>query len=884
MHTLGTFHDPSPRTICTPPDAAKGDSVRLRVPVGVVRGALVALVVLAMITGTLVPTHNGTLGQGAPSARTLQSLYVSTPPELDGLPDDPVWSEAVEVEVALKGGAFRGDVRMRSVYTDDDIYLYAEWEDSTMSMSRGINAWTYNPVPENTVRSSRTTTAPVIDGDGTDVVWRTALPLKVNLEFGTNPGEVVIRSVHTTTDVYFQIQWNDPTFSIPSASWVYDGGAGTWDHNDGLEDMVNLMWDIKTTGFDNIGCQAKCHIGKDWSYLDKQGDVADLWHIMASRSMAASSAEQLSPPTVVDYEATSGAFRLLGYGDDTKVVYDPNLGQFPTGGRMGDEGTAPFANNTNASGEAPMYIEDDPDDWLDAMVLTSDEVDAGETVVADPSDPAYDQADVEAAWTLYDALGASVPEFILSKPTGSRGDLTSGATWRDGVWTVETSRALVTGNADDAQFDDLTKSYPFGISTMNNTAGKGHNYITRPLHLDFLPFFSAGGEGYEDRITFLWEITPLESFDAAGCYIKCHPEFGRAGAFFESEGEKADMWHMKAARSLPFLEATQSGDVEVDEEHQATSGTFSFHGYVDDRMLGYDEAPHRGEGGWQGDEGAPSFVNNRNPDGTKPLYMESAPEDFIDAMVLTQTEIDAGEALDVATAQASELSEAADLYGSFGAVIPESIVRQPEGSRGDIEQAAVWEDGVWHTEIRRSLVTGNDDDVQFDDLQKTYRFSIAVMDDTNGSRHSTPGTETFLLSLYVPPQSYNITVGPILGRDGEPVRDAKVVLWRNATASLNGTTGSNGTFTITVPPEWADSTVEATVTKDGYEDLTFAAAIDDVGGFFPIAGTYPDFVREGEGGDDTPGLGAFAGLLALMVASTALAMHRRRVTWIRRNG
>lgn len=858
--------------------------MRPRISANTAHGALVALVALALILGTIVPVDNGTLGQGAPSARTLQSLYVSTPPDLDGLPDDPVWSDAVEVEVELKGGSFRGDVRMRSVYTDEDIYLYAEWEDSTMSLSRGTNAWTYNPVPENTVRSSRTTTAPAIDGDGTDAVWRTALPLKVNLEFGNNPGEVVIRSVHTSTHLYFQVQWNDPTFSLPSSSYTYDDGAGEWQRNDGLEDMVNLMWDIKTTGFENIGCQAKCHIGKDWSYLDNQGDVADLWHVMASRSMAATAAEQLTAPTVVDYEATSGAFRLLGFGDDTKVVYDPDEGQFPTGGRMGDEGDAPFAENTNATGGAPLYMEDGPEDWLDAMVLSSAEVGAGETIVADPSDPGYDQGDVEAAWALYDALGASVPEFILSEPTGSREDLVSGATWRDGVWTVETARALVTGNADDVQFDDLSKSYPFGISTMNNTAGKGHNYITRPLHLDFLPFFASGGEGSEDRITFLWEITPLESYDAAGCYIKCHPEFGRAGAFLENEGERADLWHMKAARSLPFLAAIQSGDVEVDEEHQATSGTFSFHGYLDDRLLGYDEPPHQGEGGWQGDEGGPSFENNRNPDGSKPLYMEKAPQDFLDAMVLTRTEIDGGEALDVATARASELREAAELYMSFGAVIPESILRQPEGSRGDVEQAAVWEDGVWHTEIRRSLVTGNEDDVQFDDLQRTYRFSIAVMDDSNGSRHSTPGTETFLLSLYVPPQSYNITVGPIVGRDGKPVRGAQVVLWRNATASLNGTTGPDGTFTITVPPDWADSTVEATVTKEGYDDLAFAAAIDDVGGFFPIAGTYPDLVREGEDEDDTPGPGVVATLIALMVASTALVMNGRRGTWIRRNG
>ncbi|NIP33709.1 MAG: hypothetical protein GWN18_02140, partial [Thermoplasmata archaeon] len=56
-------------------------------------------------------------------------------------------------------------------------------------------------------------------------------------------------------------------------------------------------------------------------------------------------------------EATAGEFQLLGFGDDTKVVYDPDEGQFPTGGRLGDDGTASFSSNANATDGSPMYIE-----------------------------------------------------------------------------------------------------------------------------------------------------------------------------------------------------------------------------------------------------------------------------------------------------------------------------------------------------------------------------------------------------------------------------------------------------------------------------------------------------------------------------------------------
>jgi hypothetical protein len=709
-------------------------------------------------------------------------------------------------------------------------------------------------------------------------VWDSAFPLKVNLEFGNNPGEGTIRSLHTGTDVYFKIQWNDPTFSIPRSSWILDSGTGNWSTNDGLEDMVNLMWDTGTTGFDTVGCQAKCHIGKDWSYLDVPGDTSDLWHVMAGRSLAATEAVQLSDPTLSDYEATAGEFQLIGYGDDGQVVYDPNEGQDPPGGRIGDAGTAPFAPNANATGEAPIYLEKDPDDWLDAMVLHMSEVDGGETLMADPDDAGYSLVDVTAAWANYETLGASVPESILMAPTGSRADLQGGSTWKDGVWTVETSRSLVTDNEDDVQFDDLDKSYNFGISTMNNTAGKGHNYITRPLHLDFQSDFMVAGEGVEDRIAFLWEITPLEGFESAGCFIKCHPQYERAGAFLENEDEVGDMWNMKSARTLPAQTVEQIGVPEIDADHQATAGEFSFLGYMDDMQLTYDEPPHIGDGGLFGDLGSSPFTGNRNPDGTKPLYIEAAPEDYLDAMVLHQSEIDGGETLEVASAVAMELRDAALVYETLGAIIPENILDEPEDSRADIEQAAVWKDGVWYTEIRRALVTDNEDDVQFDDLLKSYRFTIAMTDDSAGDRHGTPGTDTFLLSLYVPPTSFNVTVGPILDSSGEPVTGAEVFLRRNGTSVLNGTTNETGNFTLIVPPDWVDSTVDVVVVKEGFKNSTFVGVINDVGGFFPMDGTYPTFFRKGEGdGDDgiIPGMALTGALLALLGAATVAVRSRK---------
>jgi hypothetical protein len=264
--------------------------------------------------------------------------------------------------------------------------------------------------------------------------------------------------------------------------------------------------------------------------------------------------------------------------------------------------------------------------------------------------------------------------------------------------------------------------------------------------------------------------------------------------------------------------------------------------------------------------------------------MEMEPEDYIDGMVLTQTEIDNGEALEVAIAPAVDLVDAAEVYAQFRAIVPESVLDMPQGSRGDIEQAAVWADGTWHTEFRRALVTENDDDVQYDDVVKTYRFSIAIMDNHGGEDHSPPGTETFLLSLYVPPVSYEVSVGPIRDSDGEPVEGAEVRLNRNITDTITGVTDMNGTLETIVPPQWADSTVYINISKEGFLDLSFVGSINDVGGFSPMDGTYPKFIQEGElDEDETPGPGSVPALLALLIAATAITlvvanMNRREMT------
>ena len=109
------------------------------------------------------------------------------------------------------------------------------------------------------------------------------------------------------------------------------------------------------------------------------------------------------------------------------------------------------------------------------MILYQSEIDAGEIIVTDPLDANYNATDITSAWAKYSALNAIVPERILKPATGSRGDIEQTAIWEDGTWYTEITRKLVTGHDDDVQFDDLSKTYAFGIATMDNTGGGGHN-------------------------------------------------------------------------------------------------------------------------------------------------------------------------------------------------------------------------------------------------------------------------------------------------------------------------------------------------------------------------------------------------------------------------
>ncbi len=260
----------------------------------------------------------------------------------------------------------------------------------------------------------------------------------------------------------------------------------------------------------------------------------------------------------------------------------------------------------------------------------------------------------------------------------------------------------------------------------------------------------------EDRFSIIWNLTAPDFKDRRGCAIKCHGNVPGSSEYTDLAGSTADIWHSKAGRGLGLYSATDNGALTVqtaDESYELTAGTATFSGVVDDKWLIWymDTADGYGteDSGRRGDAGSSAYSHNRNGTKSSPVWIETAPTSWTDAMVLTQAEIDGGETIDADPASvgynAVAVAAAWANYVALDAVIPERVLRVPTGSRADVEHAATWSDGVWVNEFKRQLLTGpgNTDDVQFDLLTATeYDFSLAIFDNC-GRGEIPPGHTTY---------------------------------------------------------------------------------------------------------------------------------------------
>lgn len=310
-----------------------------------------------------------------------------------------------------------------------------------------------------TLASVKTDSTITLDGV-TDSAWDKAselsitldnLPYKANNYGGMSSVDVTMKSLYDDNFVYFLMQYDDPTKSLARYPWVKQTD-GSWKQlkdkdqtghdNVYYEDKLALFWNINARGFAKKGCDVACHMQNDEGKINgfdqkgiapgrkytRAGQTIDMWHWKSVR---------MNP---------------LGLIDDQFVdsVKDPAVNK--NWGRHGDSKTGGgYVNNINADKTGPAFMNRSQGN-VDGYTITPSQ----KTPFVDTFKP-----------------GDQIPGIMSDAFTGSRGDIWAKGDWKDGKWTVEIKRALVTtgdkAEIQDVQFSDLSKAYSFGISVFDNS-------------------------------------------------------------------------------------------------------------------------------------------------------------------------------------------------------------------------------------------------------------------------------------------------------------------------------------------------------------------------------------------------------------------------------
>ena len=335
---------------------------------------------------------------------------------------------------------------------------------------------------------------------------------------------IVMKAANTPTDLYIQLEWNDPTASndLNRRRFLFngpgEGGVGTvngWSSqlND---DKFAFAFDINaaadaTGTFATKGCTVGCH-----GSMNPESGSMDVWHWKTSRSNpmgyvndqwadSAGRKNDSGDPIEVrnwkvagDIASGPGNFWSPASGDqianlpnpaEGTVTLDPALFLLKSNGTAllgnADAGDIMFAAKcsgchspiTSWSARFATRGLAQTDGQMKSFLSGAGHPGAGSTAGMS----ATDWDNIIARMRAF----RGVPGYMLQVPTGSSADLVvlnSKTVYKDGKYMVRLRRKLVTGNADDVQFNLATnKDYVFGIAIMDkdgkNHAGKAFQHL-----------------------------------------------------------------------------------------------------------------------------------------------------------------------------------------------------------------------------------------------------------------------------------------------------------------------------------------------------------------------------------------------------------------------
>lgn len=337
--------------------------------------------------------------------------------------------------------------------------------------------------------AAKVSTAPVIDGV-VDDMWKslpelqfsTAVPEVTGDVFRGYTGNVIpwvkMKAAYDASNIYFLVQWADPTKSLSRSPWYFNPTTKRWAQELGTfdfttspyrppfyEDKIAFLWNINNSvsGWNSGTCYKSCHTGlpaADLSsrhYTNFPTEKIDMWHWKSVRG------------------GVNGANQIHDqYQDNTY----PN-------GRKADPGVDIYQNNTQTLNQpgignvsVPKYVIPGRTDY--GWIMNA-EVTAGtaKQVVAVDANGVLTLSDATTidpnVGTDYQRIGTGVGPKAIPGVTlndsyaGSMGDISCKAVYTSGTgWTMEFKRALKTSDAVyDIDFSGLEDQY-FGFAIFEN--------------------------------------------------------------------------------------------------------------------------------------------------------------------------------------------------------------------------------------------------------------------------------------------------------------------------------------------------------------------------------------------------------------------------------
>ncbi len=337
-----------------------------------------------------------------------------------------------------------------------------------------------------------TGSAPVIDGDLSDPVWRRAEVAEVMTTGGTNFGgsgetRVEIRGVHDGRNAYFAFIWADPTRSLKHLPLVkradgwhlvhtrFDAGDEGRYH----EDKFSVLFARSVRAI--VG--AAIHLspaplssaprpsnGRGYHYTS--GAILDVWQWRAASAPNGGLMEDgyFGPPAEqVRSQAADGAARYAGgYG------LDPGT----------DGAILNFSRDAlkrEGSAVTPLRLPAEPALAAAALGRLDDDPEHSETDGALWCLPIERSVTYSPAADRAFAPGAVIAGVIaIGQPGGDRGSVRAAGRWAAGRWTLEVVRALQTGSGFDTEIATGTMMW---VAAFDHVQTR-HTRHLRPIRLE----------------------------------------------------------------------------------------------------------------------------------------------------------------------------------------------------------------------------------------------------------------------------------------------------------------------------------------------------------------------------------------------------------------